>query len=177
MTENLVAETYVGPERRSVERQPFDLQVMLAKLIAKVETTEQNITLKIESLEVIRAAANETLENHVESIVGRLEDKVMAAVCAAEAASVDAKSALEGQHTDSHRVTQIETTGRGMIDTIELHDQSIKRLNSRVTTLEQAPGVASWAILKRILTIAGTAAVMGVLGLIWYVVQHPEVFK
>jgi len=172
-----MTETYLGPERRSVERQPFDLQVVLAKLIAKVESTEQNITLKIESLEVIRAAANETLENRVETIISRLEDKVMAAVCAAEAASVDAKTALENQHTDGHRFTQIETTGRGMIDTIDSHEQSIKKLNSRVTTLEQAPGVVSWAILKRILTIAGTAAVMGLLGLIWYAMRHPEAFK
>jgi mevalonate kinase len=168
---NIVTDDYNGPDRRVTSG--FDLQVALAKLIAKVEATEQNIALKIESMESIHAATSKALESKVDSLLARLEAQVNAAASCADDAAEDAAEALRVTSDQDHKLVRFETTERGVISTLTEHDKSIKNLDRRVATLEHAPGTASLAVLKRVGSIGLGILVTGFIGLLWWVLRNP----
>jgi len=166
---NIVTEDYNGPDRRTT----FDLQVTLAKLIAKVETVEQNIATKIEAMESVHASTSKALEAKVDALLARLEAQVEAAAASAEDAASDAAEALRVTNDQEGKLTRFETTGRGVISIVAEHTKSIKELDRRVSVLEHAPGTASLAVLKKIGSIVLGILVTGFIGLIWWVLRNP----
>ena len=168
---NIVTDDYNGPDRRSASG--FDLQVTLAKLIAKVETVEQNIATKIEAMESIHASTSKALEAKVDSLLARLEAQVEAAAASAEDAASDAAEALRVTNDQESKLTRFETTGRGVISIVAEHTKSIKDLDERVSVLEKTPGAVSLSIIKKAAGIIGVALLTGIIGLIWWVLSNP----
>jgi len=166
---NIVTDDYNGPDRRS----NFDLQVTLAKLIAKVEAVEQNIATKIEAMESVHASTSKALEAKVDSLLARLEAQVEAAAASAEDAAEDAAEALRVTSDQEGKLTRFETTGREVVSIVANHTKSIESLDKRVSTLEHAPGDASLAILKKVGDIVLGIAVTGFIGLLWWVLTSP----
>jgi len=166
----IMTDDYEGPDRRN---KGFDLQVTLAKLIAKVESTEQNIATKIESMELVHAASSKALESKVDSLIARLEAQVEAAACSADSAANDAAEALKVTDDQEHKLMQFETTGRGVISMVSNHEKALKSLDKRVSTLEGAPGAASLRVLKWAAGVVGGLILTGIVGLIYWALAHP----
>lgn len=170
--DHIVTTDYDGPDRRTPTG--FDLQVTLAKLIARVETVEQNIATKLEALEVVHESSNRALESKVDVVLARLEAQVVSATSCADDAASDAAEALRVTGDQEHKLMRFETTGRGVISTLTEHDKAIKNLNGRVAVLENTPGAVSLKFLKWAAGIVGTAILVGLVGLIWWALSHPE---
>jgi len=165
---------YEGPDRRGASG--FDLQVTLAKLIAKVENTEQNITTKIEAMESVHAATSKALETKVDSLLAQLQAQVSAAEASAVSAAEDAAEALKVTDDQEHKLMRFETTGRGVISTLGEHDKQIKNLNKRVSTLEGAPGATSLKVLKWAAGVVGGIILTAIVGLVYWALSHPDQF-